>query len=144
MSWNGLLGPLGCDLLVKTDWKLIVQILTFLAVIGGWYKVNELSARRDLQNEQRKLRISYQVEAFENLHKAAHGKDLEALEQAIAKVQLVGSKEQINLAMKIGNSLNTDAYNELTKDIRDKLRKELHLEPITEQIRYLKLEEKKK
>jgi histidyl-tRNA synthetase len=147
MNWNDFLGPLGCDLLVKTDWKLVVQILTFLAVIGGWFKVNELSARRDLDNERRKLRVSYLVEMFEKLDKIGREgetkADWDSLDEAIAKIQIIGSKEQIDLLMKFAkalteNNADNSSFEQLVHSMRDTLRKELDIEKVEGPVYHIK------
>jgi hypothetical protein len=147
MNWNEFLGPLDCELLVKTDWKLIVQILTFLTVIGGWYRVNELSARRDLENERRKLRVGYLVEMYEKLDKIGregHLKaDFDSLDEAIAKIQLIGSKGQIDLLTKFAKALansnaDTNSLEKLVQSMRDTLRKELDMEKVEGPVYHIK------
>ncbi|MGJ0515449.1 MAG: hypothetical protein ACR65O_06825 [Methylomicrobium sp.] len=149
MGWHKLFGLFGCDLIATTDWKLIVQILTLVAVIIGWIVVHKMSALRDLANERRKLRVSYLEEAFEKLIKAGSGKDTTSLEEAIAKVQLIGSKEQIDFAIKIGKSLengnaDNETYGKLVTNIRNTLRKEFEMEKIDEKIHYLDMKKPEK
>jgi|SRR5271166_3319216 len=72
--------------------------------IGGWLS-HHWSASRDLANERRKLRISYLLEAYRRLEASANrpvGTDEQkaAFESAVADIQLLGTKDQIEATVK--------------------------------------------
>src|SRR5438309_10729719 len=82
------------------DWKLLAQLLvTFAVVVLGWWVGHELSARRDLANDRRKLRVTYLLEAYRKLEVASNRDDPKSnrtqLEVAIADVHLLGSSKQV-------------------------------------------------
>jgi hypothetical protein len=80
------------------DWKLFAQLAgtIVVAVLAGWFG-HYLSARRDVANERRKLRISYLLEAYTKLEGASNRDDLKShwsqFESAIADIQLLGSDQ---------------------------------------------------
>lgn len=82
------------------DWKLFTQLLvTFVVAALGWWSGHHLSARRDLMNERRKLRITYLLDAYRRLESAANRPNktpelARAFEAAVADIQLLGTQEQ--------------------------------------------------
>jgi hypothetical protein len=83
------------------DWKLFTQ-LVFTAVVAfgsGWLG-HYFSARRDVTNERRRQRIAFLLDAYRRLEAAANRTvrtpaDDRAFESAIADIQLLGTKDQI-------------------------------------------------
>jgi hypothetical protein len=128
------------------DWKLFVQlIVTFCVAALGWWAVHYLSARRDLSNERRKLRVSYLLEAYRKLESASNrddpGPQWSSFESAIADIQLLGSERQVSLARQFALEMaknNTAPLDELIFDLRQSLRSELQLEPVSESVIYLR------
>lgn len=128
------------------DWKLFTQlaVTVLVALAGGWLG-HSLSARRDLANERRKLRVTYLLEAYRRLEDALHTNDPERShpkwESAIADIQLLGSPKQVQLArtfalgMASSNSAPLDA---LINDLRQSLRVEMRLLPAGEPVVYLR------
>jgi hypothetical protein len=113
------------------DWKLFAQLLvTFSVAVLGWWVGHGLSARRDLANDRRKLRVTYLLEAYRRLEAGSNRSNPESnrsqLESAIADVQLLGSS-------------TLDA---LLFDLRRSLRDELQLEPVDESILFLRFVDK--
>ncbi len=128
------------------DWKLFAQLLATIAVATlGWWAVHYLTARRDLANERRKLRVSYLLEAYRRLESASNREDMgphrSSFETAIADIQLLGSVHQVALARKIGLDMSnhkTAQLDPLILDLRQSLRAELELEPVSEPISYFR------
>lgn len=128
------------------DWKLFAQLLATFAVAGfGWWAVHYLAARRDLANERRKLRVAYLLEAYRRLESASNREDMLAnsssFESAIADIQLLGSAHQVALARKFALDMakhKTAPLDPLILDLRQSLRAELELEPVSEPVAYLR------
>jgi hypothetical protein len=129
------------------DWRLFAQLLaTFFVAALGWWAAHSLSARRDLSNERRKLRVQYLLEAYRRLEDSANRGEVSSqqgkLESAIADIQLLGSPHQVTLAQQFAQRMATDGTalaDELLSDLRDSLRNELHLESVSGPIGYLRL-----
>jgi len=128
------------------DWKLFAQLAVTLivAVLGGWAG-HYLSMRRDLANERRKLRVAYLLEAYRRLEGASNRNNAKRcwpeLESAIADIQLLGSPSQVALARRFAIEIasdNTASLDELIFDLRQTLRSELELEPVSEKVIYLR------
>lgn len=122
---------------MKINLQLLIPLLiTALVTIFGWYIVHLLSTRRDIKNKQRELRVTYLIEAWRKLEYASNRKGVDAkeyVERPIADIQLFGTKNQIELTIKIANELaekqGTNLIGLLT-ELRQDLRKELNLEQI--------------
>jgi hypothetical protein len=128
------------------DWKLFAQLAVTLivAVLGGWAG-HYLSMRRDLAAERRKLRVTYLLEAYRRLEGASNRDDAKRcwpeLESAIADIQLLGSPGQVALARRFAIEMASDSaasLDGLIFDLRQSLRTELELEPVKENVIYLR------
>lgn len=128
------------------DWKLFAQlcVTVVVAISGGWLG-HHLAARRDLLNERRKLRVAYLLEAYRKLESAGNRGDPESawplLESAIADIQLLGSRQQVELARQFAldmAQLHTAQLDPLVNDLRDSLRSELQLQDVRETVTYLR------
>jgi Tfp pilus assembly protein PilO len=128
------------------DWKLFAQLLvTFIVAALGWWVAHALSARRDLANERRKLRVSYILEAYRKLESAANPSDPKSkrsqLESAIADIQLLGSPKQVKMASEFAKLISGNgeaSCDYLLSDLRSSLRSELQLESVNERIIFLR------
>lgn len=129
------------------DWKWFIQIAitAVVALVSGWIG-HRLSSKRDLTNERRKLRTTYLLDAYRKLENASNrpGNDhLKIFESAIADIQLLGSPRQVNLARQFAIGMSEDStapLDDLISDLRQSLRHELELEPVSEKILYLRVE----
>ena len=132
------------------NWELFAQlVVTFVVAAFGWWAGHYFSAKRDVANERRKLRISYLLEAYRKLEGASNRDDMKAywpnFESAIADIQLLGSAHQVALARQfsIGMAKNrTASLDDLIFDLRQSLRSELQLDPILESVVYLRITDK--
>lgn len=131
------------------DWKLFAQlaVTVIVALAGGWFG-HSLSARRDLLNERRKLRITYLLEAYRRLEDAGNRSDplrsWPQLESAIADIQLLGSPAQVGLARRFAHNMahdHTASLDEIINDLRQSLRKELQLPFVEESVVYFRFAE---
>lgn len=84
------------------------------------------------------------IEAWEKLEYASHREEYDRvkyLEEPIAKIQMFGTREQIELAQKFAvdiSSENQASLTELLLSLRQHLRKELNLERVPKTIRHLR------
>jgi hypothetical protein len=105
------------------------------------------TSKRDVENERRKLRTQYLLEAFRKLETASNRSsesfetDFEKLASAVADIQLLGTLEQVRLAKTFALEFaknGTASLDELTENLRNELRKELQIEEVRENIVYLR------
>jgi hypothetical protein len=129
------------------DWKLFAQLAaTGLVTVLGWWVVNFFSGLRDIENDRRKLRIEYLLKAYRRLESASHreGRQKEfedQLESAVADIQLLGTAKQAELAARFGIDMAENGIahlDDLLQDLRDSLRGEIKLEPLTKNNRVLR------
>ena len=129
------------------DWRLFAQLaVTLVVAVRGGSLGHYLSARRDLANERRKLRITYLLEAYRRLEGASNRDDPKSgwpqMESAIADIQLLGSADQVSPARQFAAEMarNSNAgLDELILDLRQSLRSELELEPVSDKVIYLRI-----
>lgn len=128
------------------DWKLFAQLAVTLivAIAGGWIG-HQLSMRRDLAGERRKLRVSYLLEAYRRLENASNRDDPKRcrpdFESAVADIQLLGSPDQVSMARQFAIEMARDrasSLDDLLFDLRQSLRAELELEPVSDRIMFLR------
>ena len=111
---------------------------------------HRLTEHRDVSAEQRSQRVGYLVTAFRVLANASHA-DLPSIrkevEQAVSDIQLFGSAQQIELVHAFCDSFAEQAeqptfaveLDPLLASLRDSLRRELHEEPATGPIYWLRI-----
>lgn len=132
------------------DWKLFAQLfVTFMVAALGWWVAHSLSARRDLANERRKMRIGYLLEAYRRLEGTANPSDPKSkrsqLESAIADIQLLGSPQQVKMAADFSKSISIHGeapLDELLFNLRSSLRSELQLESVDAKITFLRFSDR--
>ena len=126
-----------------------ISVLSLGVSVLGWWIAHHFSARRDLTNERRKLRVTYLLEAYRRLENASNRTDMPphwaSFESAIADIQLLGSPHQVTLARQFARAMARDKtapLDDLIFDLRRSLRNELELEPVLESVVYLRIEPK--
>jgi hypothetical protein len=102
---------------------------------------HRLTSRRDQLNRRNDLRIQYLLTAYRTVADTSH-RDLDpgsanvrAFEQGLADIQLLGSQEQAEMAIAVGQALAESGkaqLDELLLSLRDDLRDELMLEPLAQ------------
>ena len=119
-----------------------------LTIIGGVVAAafaavlaHRLTSRRDQANRRSDLRVEYLVGVYRVIVDATH-RDLDpnaehvrAFERGLSDVQLLGSAAQAEMAVRAGKELaSTGSANldDLLLSLRDDLRDELQLDPLTE------------
>lgn len=120
---------------------LLPLIVTAALAVAGWYAVHRLSMNRDQENKRRELRVQYLLEAYRRLENSSNRRDLSAyardLESALADIQLLGTKDQVQLAHEFAVSMAKDqtaSLDPLVANIRSELRRELGLDSLTNSI----------
>jgi hypothetical protein len=111
--------------------NIIIPIITgFIGLIVG----HLLSVRRDIENEKRKVRINYLIEAYRKLERGAipNAKKFDKgdFESAVTDIQLFGNIEQVNLSYDFAiNASKGDGskLQELLENLRKELRQELSI-----------------
>lgn len=112
------------------------SLAAFVAIIG-WGVSHYLSARKDQKVKQRDMRVQFLLEAYRRLEAAANrpesGKEeQDRFESALADIQLLGTKTQIEELMRFLGQWNSSegnaSINPLLELLRTHLREELGLE----------------
>jgi len=123
--------------------KILVTVL--LAVIGwlvGYYFTNKraiASKRKELVSKY--LVSVYRILANEISHRTQTPERDRQLEDLLSDIQIFGSNEQIKLAKSLADQVaagGTFELDPLINSLRDSLRKELNLSPVSGNIRWLR------
>lgn len=129
------------------DWRLFIQLTaTFVVTALGWWAAYYFSKRRDVENDRRKLRTEYLLDAYRRLQDSTHRRGNEekywaTLESAISDIQLLGTPRQAKLAAQFALDMqqsNIGYLDELPLDLRNSLRRELNLEQLAEGSRVMR------
>ena len=120
--------------------KLVVPLFATAFALYGYYAVHYLAARRDRANKKRDLRVRYLLEAYRRLESACaqykhvteqHQRDIES---AIADIQILGTPDQIALAKKVTQEIESTSHTDpraLLVNLRADLRRELDIEQVS-------------
>lgn len=121
-------------------------LLTLAVAILGWYAVHAFAMYRDRAAKRRDLRIQYLIEAYRRLELASSRplkkETAQALESALADIQLFGSTKQVTLASEFASAFAKHArppIQPLIVDLRDDLRRELRLQELRETPKALRI-----
>ena len=133
---------------MSMNWSLVVPtITTIILACVGWYVVHRQNLRREITAEKRKLRVSYLLEVYRKLEGASNRRNTNSMqhmldiESAIADIQLLGTKHQVELAVeftKVFVDKKSASLDDLLQDLRDSLRAELELENIRHKLTFLR------
>lgn len=121
--------------------NLIIQsILT----VGGWIVVYILAIRRNTRLKKKEVTIEFLIQAWKRLERASNRKDGKYntdIENAVADIQLLGTKRQIELAQQLAKEIAENRGGEaleLLILLREDLRKELMLEETPIEFKFLR------
>jgi hypothetical protein len=123
-------------------------VIAAIVAVGGWFVVNALAARRERENDRRDYRTRFLIDAWVAIEDAANRSDeqrLLALEDPIARIQLLGTPHQIELAQTFTRAMaekSRSSLDELLIDLRRDLREELELEPVSDRMLHLRVKPK--
>lgn len=135
-----------CQNILDLDWKLIVPAIV---IIMGWFFVHWLNARRDLAIRKREARLkaleaAYMRLAIRSNRPSLTEKSMDDIETFVSELQLYGTPRQIQLMTEIVEGFkkpnNTVSYDAILADLRDKIREELNLEPISGAVWWLRFD----
>ncbi len=123
---------------------LVISCLALLVTIVGWRIEHHLSAKRDLENKKREIRIQFFADAWRKVAKANTNGDDQALSDAFFDIQLFGTPEEIKQIKQVVKDRMKNKYTgkELTLDLRNSLRTELGLVTTDEEVWGLKVVKK--
>lgn len=137
---------------VCTDYfweKLFPLLLTAGLTLFGWYKADGFAAKRDRANKQRDLRIEYLINSYSKLANASQRKPISGsqyfadMESAMADIQLFGTNSQVTKAKAMMDEFQRTGrgpLNELLRELRDDLRREMNLPEIDEDVQWFRPE----
>jgi hypothetical protein len=117
-------------------------------VILGWFAAHQLTARRDRINKRRELRAKYLIEVWRKLERSRvrpEGSNHAELEEAVADLQLFGTPHQVELARRFCLEMageQQSSPDQLLLDLRNDLRRDLGLAPVSAPIQWLRLHPK--
>ncbi len=125
---------------IVVDWTLALSLgVPAIVAVVGWLIGHRLNSRRELTNRRREARLKGLEVAFNRIAMFTHrdwdeNNKLE-FERFVAEIQLYGTPKQIKLMSNIVEAfvrkepvVSLDA---LLEDIRNTLRAELRMEPVT-------------
>ncbi len=127
---------------------LVPTLIAAAVVVIGWPIAHWLTRKREISAEKRKTRITYLLEAYRKLEDAGNrpikpgSEDTHNIEKAIADIQLLGSPEQILLAVNFAKefaSNGTASFDPILYDLRRSLRQELELEETDTKLLFLRI-----
>jgi hypothetical protein len=120
------------------DEEALKLLVPALVAVLGWFVAHQFNAYRDRANKQRDLRIQFLLEAYRRLESAANRPEAGKVEQdqfesALADIQLLGTKSQIDELMCFiaewqASKTGGASINPLLELLRNHLRSELKLE----------------
>jgi len=136
------------DNFLETFLKITPLIAVVVAVVG-WFLGNWLNAGRDQRNKQREIRLQYQIETYRRLALAVHRKPesgskyFRDLEAATVDIQLFGTESQIrevSAFLQQWKAQGRGDLDDLLKDLRNDLRKELQQPPVPGNVQWFRPE----
>jgi hypothetical protein len=127
------------------DYKLLLPLLVATVVtLPGWLAWHQLNVERERRAKKRELRSSYLLEAYRALAiglpwRTTDTKYAIAFDQALADVQLLGSKRQVSLLHIVLDSIESTQSGDLEPlldALRSELRSLMQMEDIDQKLRW--------
>lgn len=130
------------------DWKIALSLtLPALVAIAGWLVGHHFNSKRDVANRRKEQVTKFLLDAYRKMEKSASARKPELtwdeMESAIADIQLLGSPEQVDLAVAFARQMaaeNTAYPQPLLRSLRKSLRSELNLQPLDSEITHLRFD----
>ena len=135
------------EIFSTVDWRLVVTIgIPTAVIVGGWFFVHWLNARRDLAIRKREARLKALEAAYMRIATSSNrpltNKRMDDLETFVSEIQLYGTPRQIQLMTEIVEGFkkpnNVVSYDAILVDLRDTIREELRLEPVSGRIWWMR------
>ena len=120
--------------------SIMAALLGATVIAVGWFVSSFLTTVRSIGEDRRRLRIKYLMKTYKTLEAASYQEGepaLVPLEKAIADMQLLGNRKQIELAIKIADDIDEKggaSTNDVLRELRQMLRKELGLKKTKQEI----------
>jgi len=116
--------------------KVVGTLVGLAVALGGYWFVHCLNSTRDFNLKKREIKLTYLIETFDNIAMGLHrkpddpqvGKYVENFERAVSRVQLLGTKEEIEIACELAEKKDGADWNILLEKLRESLRSELGVE----------------
>ena len=131
------------------DTEMLKFFVPAIIAILGWFAAHQFNFYRDNKNKRRDIRIQYLLDAYRRLEAASNRPEADkesqdSFESALADIQLLGKKDQIEALMHFLNEFNSGgtSINTLLELLRTHLRKELDLKNNVPDIRIFRFEER--
>lgn len=124
-------------------WKIAV---TIFMTVTGWVVGHHFTSKNAANNKRRDLSTKFLIEAYRTLttevaHREQSTERTAKIENLVSDIQLFGSVEQVELAKALADEVAAGSDFELDpliNSLRQSLRKELGLKPITRNVRWLR------
>ncbi len=122
------------------DWKLAATVgIPAAVIVAGWFFVHWLNGRRDLVIRKREARLKALEAAYMRIATSSNrqltDKSMDDIETFVSEIQLYGTPRQIQLMGEMVEAFkkpnNIVSYDAILADLRDSIRKELNLEPVS-------------
>ncbi|OJW12514.1 hypothetical protein [Mucilaginibacter sp. 44-25] len=125
---------------------VIKTTITVTIAAVGWVVAHYFNTKRDKTLKRREIITkhlidSYKILAYDIVHREYSVELVRKLELPLVELQLFGTKRQIELAQKLAYDMKKGGavnMNDLINDLRAELRKELELEPVNEDIHFIR------
>ncbi|GIK78939.1 MAG: hypothetical protein BroJett024_00440 [Alphaproteobacteria bacterium] len=137
------------DWLHSIDWRFVITItIPALVIVIGWFLTHWLNSRRDLTLRKREARLKSLESAYMRIATSSNRPldkiIIENIEAFVSEIQLYGTPRQIELMTILVEEFkkpnNYVSYDALLRDLRDSIRKELNLEPISGEVWWLRID----
>jgi hypothetical protein len=130
---------------MATD-EILKTLITVIIAALGWVVAHYFSSKRDRRIKRREIKTAHLIKAYTILanditERAETSERNAKLELLISELQLFGSNKQIALTKELAENIQHGGefnFDELLKDIRNDLRKELELNPIQGRVKWLR------
>lgn len=131
------------------DTEILKFAIPAIIAVSGWFIAHQFNVYRDNKNKRRDIRIQYLLDAYRRLEGASNRPEADketqnGFESALADIQLLGKKDQIDALMHFLNEFNNGgaSINPLLELIRADLRDELGLKNDVQKIRIFRFEKR--
>ncbi|MGP8247709.1 MAG: hypothetical protein ACLQVN_24755 [Bryobacteraceae bacterium] len=137
---------------MKNGWETFLKLVPLVAVVVamvGWFAGSWLNAGRDRVNKLREIRLQYEIATYRMLALAAQRKPepgsryFRDMEAAVADIQLFGTESQVrgvDAFLREFRAKGKGSFNDLLRDLRSNLRKELELAPVASDVQWFRPE----
>jgi hypothetical protein len=133
--------------MIGIDWRLMATIgIPAIVVIAGWFLVHWLTGLRELRERKRDARLKALEAAFMRLATASNrpltDNLRDDLETFVSEIQLYGTPQQIKLTGDMVHGFMKGGrvpFDPLLEDLRNTIRAELKLEPISGTVWWLRI-----